>query len=228
MRLFKKIREICIIGLGRFGSAIAEQLLCDRDNNIRIALIDKDEKHLLPFKNEVDSIYIADSAERKALESLNIDQFDAVIVATSDNIEVVAALVEIGVKKIIARATSKRHANVLKQIGVNSIISPEEEAGKRVALIVANPSFTANSEMIAEIQDGYVTGTVAVTNPSIIDKKIRDIGFRNKHFVSVELVKRGSESFLPDGEFIIKSGDLLTFVGMTENVTKVFEFCTKK
>ena len=95
----KKTRDICIIGLGRFGHKIAEQLLEDKTNNIRIALVDKDEKHLLPFKDEVNSIYILDAAEKKALEAINIADFDVVIIATSDNIEIAAALNEIGIKK---------------------------------------------------------------------------------------------------------------------------------
>ena len=88
----KKSREICIIGLGRFGSAIADQLLKDKKNKIKLVLIDKDEKHLIPFKDEVNAIYVADAAERKTLEAINVVDFDVVIVATSDNIEITAAL----------------------------------------------------------------------------------------------------------------------------------------
>lgn len=65
MSLFKKIREICIIGIGRYGSSVARTLLADRNNNIRIVLVDEDEKHLLPFKDEVEMIYVADCAEQK-------------------------------------------------------------------------------------------------------------------------------------------------------------------
>lgn len=79
----KKSREICIIGLGRFGSAIADQLLKDKKNKIKLVLIDKDEKHLIPFKDEVNAIYVADAAERKTLEAINVVDFDVVIVATS-------------------------------------------------------------------------------------------------------------------------------------------------
>ncbi|AWX69658.1 potassium channel family protein [[Mycoplasma] anseris] len=228
MRLFKKTRNICIIGLGRFGTAVAEQLLGDRSNNIRLVLIDINEKNLIKFKDQVDSIYVADSADKHALEAVNIDAFDAVIVSTSDNIEIVAALAEAGVKKIIARANSKRHANVLKQIGVHLIISPEDEAGKKTALLVANQSFAKYSQSINEIQEGYVTGSLFVLNPKIVNKKIKDLGFRNKYEVSLILIKRGNESFLPEGDFEIKQNDLITIIGKVENVTKVFDICGKE
>ncbi|WP_412031243.1 potassium channel family protein [Metamycoplasma buccale] len=227
MSIFKKSREICIIGLGRLGTAIADQLIFDHEHNIKVVLVDKDEKHLTPFKDEVDSIYVADAAEIKTLQAINIDSFDVVIVATSDNIEIVAALVETGVKKVIARASSKRHANVLKQIGVTTIINPENETGHRIALLVANPSFSSYSEMLVELQDGYVTGSTYVKNPKINNIKIKDLGFRNKYDVSIVLVKRGTESFLPEGDFMIKEGDLLTLVGLTDNITKVLDLCAK-
>lgn len=224
----KKTRDICIIGLGRFGHKIAEQLLEDKTNNIRIALVDKDEKHLLPFKDEVNSIYILDAAEKKALEAINIADFDVVIIATSDNIEIAAALNEIGIKKIIARANSKRHANVLKQIGVNIIISPEEEAGQKTALLVANPSFILYSQMLVELQDGYVTGSVYIKNPELIGRQIKNLGLREKYNVSIVIVKRGTESFLPSGSFVLDNADLITIVGTTENVTEAFSYCANE
>lgn len=224
----KKSREICIIGLGRFGSAIADQLLKDKKNKIKLVLIDKDEKHLIPFKDEVNAIYVADAAERKTLEAINIVDFDVVIVATSDNIEITAALSEVGAKKIIARANSKRHANVLKQIGVNIIISPEEEAGQRAALLVANPSFTLYSQMVVELQDGYVTGSTYIKNPALIGKMIKDLRFREQHEVLIVIVKRGTRSFLPAGTFTLQKDDLITIVGATDDVIDIFDLCASE
>ncbi|MDI3048064.1 TrkA family potassium uptake protein [Metamycoplasma hyosynoviae] len=218
-----RTRDICIIGLGRFGSTIADKLLEDKNHKIKLALVDSNEKQLLTYKDEVDAIYVADAGEKKTLEAINIIDFDVVIVATSDNIEIVAALCEIGTNKIIARATSKRHANVLKQIGVSSIINPEDEAGKKTALLVANPSFTLYSQMLVELQDGYVTGSTYVKNSSLEGKTIAELNFREKYEVSIVIVKRGSESHLPSGNFKLEKNDLITLIGTTESVTQVFE-----
>ncbi|RMA79126.1 trk system potassium uptake protein TrkA [Metamycoplasma subdolum] len=219
----KKIRTICIIGVGRFGSAITEALLADREHKIRLALLDKDEKVLSKFKDDVDEIYVADTAERKTLEAVNIDNYDVVIAASSDNIEIVAALSEIGVKKIIARATSKRHANVLKQIGVSTIISPEEEAGERVALLVANPSFLEYSQALHEVQDGFVVGSVNIKNPKFFNTKIKEINVRSQYQVNMVLVKRGVSSYIPDGDFVLQEDDIITMIGEPDGVTKAFD-----
>ncbi|SFW06182.1 Ktr system potassium uptake protein A [Chlamydia abortus] len=220
----KKSRQICIIGLGRFGSAITTELLKDKTNNIRIVLVDTDEKHLAQFKEEVDSIYIADAADQKALESMNIVDCDTIIVATTDNIEIVAALSELGVTNIIARASTKRHANVLKQIGVKIIISPEEEAGHKTALLVANTNFILYSQSLSELQDGYVVGSTYINNPKLYNKQIKDLGLREKYNVSMVIVKRGTESFLPSGNFAIQKGDLITLVGTTDDVVESFAY----
>ncbi|WP_427867306.1 potassium channel family protein [Mycoplasmopsis arginini] len=227
MKLFKKVREICIIGIGRFGQAIVQKLLSDRSNNIRLVLVDQEEKHLLQFKDEVDNIYIADCADRKTLESLNIKEFDVVIVATSNNIEIVAALAEIGVKTVIARASNARHSRVLRQIGVTWIVSPEEETGKKTAILVSDNALTHFSESIAEIQDGFVSSTVYIKNSEIIGKKISDTAFRSKYEVLVSLIQRDEKFFLPSGDFEIKEGDLITFIGKLEDIIKVTEFCTR-
>ncbi|PWC08967.1 potassium transporter KtrA [Mycoplasmopsis arginini] len=227
MKLFKKVREICIIGVGRFGQAIVQKLLSDRSNNIRLVLVDQDEKHLLQFKDEVDNIYIADCADRKTLESLNIKEFDVVIVATSNNIEIVAALAEIGVKTVIARASNARHLRVLRQIGVTWIVSPEEETGKKTAILVSDNALTHFSESIVEIQDGFVSSTVYIKNSEIIGKKISDTAFRSKYEVLVSLIQRDEKFFLPSGDFEIKEDDLITFIGKLEDIIKVTEFCTR-
>ncbi|BAP39610.1 potassium channel family protein [Metamycoplasma canadense] len=227
MKLFKKAREICIIGIGRFGKAIVQKILSDRSNNIRLVLVDQEEKPLLPFKDEVDNIYIADCSDKKTLESLNIMECDVVIVAASDNIETVAALSEIGAKTIIARASNPRHARVLRQIGVTWIVSPEEEAGKKTAILVSDNTLTHFSEGIVEIQDGFVSSTVFIKNSEIINKKISDTAFRSKYDVSVSLIQRDKKFFLPSGDFQILENDLITFIGKLEDIIKVTEFCTK-
>ncbi|AZG68681.1 potassium channel family protein [Mycoplasma struthionis] len=225
MRKYWNAGQICIIGLGRYGSAIAKQLLSERENNLRLILVDQDEKHLTPFRDEVDMIYVADCAEQKTLEAINVIDFDVVIVATSDNIEIIAALKEMGVNSIIARASSKRHAQVLRQIGVKLIVSPEEEAGKKTAMLVTYPTLTAHSEYFVELQDGFVSTSVIVKNPNIFNKKISELQFRNKYDALITMIKRNGQSYIPEGDFTIEENDLVTFIGLLDNVAIVSEFC---
>lgn len=227
MGFFKRAREICIIGIGRFGQAIVKKILSSNASDIRLVLVDNNERNLLQFKDEVDGVYVGDCADSKTLETLKIDEFDVVIVATPNNIEIVATLSELGVKTIIARAFSSRHARVLRQIGVTQIISPEEEAGKKVAILVSNNSLTKFSENITEIRDGFVSTTVCIKNPDIVNKNISEIAFRSEYNVLISLVQRDTKTFLPSGDFKIKENDLITFIGELSDIIEITEFCTK-
>ncbi|QQH42972.1 TrkA family potassium uptake protein [Mycoplasmopsis bovis] len=211
----KRNQDICIIGTGRFGSAVIGQLA---KMDCSLLLVDSDEHVLNEYKDVAQKIVVADATNIKALKALNIAEMDTVVVAVSDNIEIVAALLELNVKNLIVRAKSKTHARVLKQIGANVIIQPEYEAGVRTALIAANPNFMRFSQNLQEIGDNFVMGTTSLNSQFFEGKPIKEIKFRDLG-VSVVLIKRGARSILPSGLTTLERGDLLTLIGKVEDVT---------
>lgn len=211
----KRNQDICIIGTGRFGSVVIGQLA---KMNCSLLLVDSDEQVLNEYKDVAQKIVVADATNIKALKALNITEMDTVVVAVSDNIEIVAALLELDVKNLIVRAKSKTHARVLKQIGANVIIQPEYEAGVRTALIAANPNFMRFSQNLQEIGDNFVMGTTSLNSQLHEGKPIKEIKFRDLG-VSVVLIKRGARSILPSGLTTLERGDLLTLIGKVEDVT---------
>lgn len=211
----KRNQDICIIGTGRFGSAVIGQLA---KMDCSLLLVDSDEHVLNEYKDVAQKIVVADATNIKALKALNIAEMDTVVVAVSDNIEIVAALLELNVKNLIVRAKSKTHARVLKQIGANVIIQPEYEAGVRTALIAANPNFMRFSQNLQEIGDNFVIGTTSLNSQFFEGKPIKEIKFRDLG-VSVVLIKRGARSILPSGLTTLERGDLLTLIGKVEDVT---------
>ncbi|WP_430002741.1 potassium channel family protein [Mycoplasmopsis bovis] len=211
----KRNQDICIIGTGRFGSAVIGQL---SKMDCFLLLVDSDEHVLNEYKDVAQKIVVADATNIKALKALNIAEMDTVVVAVSDNIEIVAALLELNVKNLIVRAKSKTHARVLKQIGANVIIQPEYEAGVRTALIAANPNFMRFSQNLQEIGDNFVMGTTSLNSQFFEGKPIKEIKFRDLG-VSVVLIKRGARSILPSGLTTLERGDLLTLIGKVEDVT---------
>ncbi len=74
-----------------------------------LLLVDSDEHVLNEYKDVAQKIVVADATNIKALKALNIAEMDTVVVAVSDNIEIVAALLELNVKNLIVRAKSKTH-----------------------------------------------------------------------------------------------------------------------
>ena len=210
-------RDIAVIGIGKFGQSVVEQLV---DLKRFVLAIDSQENRLVQV-SRITKTAIADAADIESLKNLGLSKFKTVIVSASDNIEIVAALTELGVKHIIAKAKSMRHERVLSQIGVDVIVRPEAEAGVRTALIAANPNFIKYSELLQEIGDGYAIGGSIVTDKKWLNKPIKDLRFQMLK-VSVVSIKRGTKVILPSGDQKIKLGDIVTIIGKIPAVTKTF------
>lgn len=216
---FKK-NSVCVIGVGRFGSAVVEGLI-EQGNSVLV--LDKDElilKKAISSSSLITPI-VVDAADLKALQSIGIQEIETVVVGLSDNIEIVAALLELNVKHIIARANSRRHARVLKQIGVDVIIQPEYESGIKTSVIATNSNFIRFSKNLTELEDGFVIGSTSIINNNFSKKPIKDLAL-NKIGITIVMIKRDNESFLPDGKKKLNLGDTLTVVGKVEDVTNFF------
>ncbi|MGL4183636.1 MAG: potassium channel family protein [Metamycoplasmataceae bacterium] len=214
-------KDICLIGAGTFGEAVVKQL---NKLNKRVLVIDKDETALSLINSEYNSLAVLEASDLRALKSIGIEEFETVIVGVSDNIEIIAALLEIGIKSIIARAKTKRHARVLHQIGVNIIIRPESESGTRTALIAANSNFLKYSSSLNELGDNFVIGSSFVNNQELIDIPLKELKLNNRG-ITVILVKRKKEpSVLPSADLILKINDQITVVGKINDVTEFFGY----
>ncbi|WLP85948.1 potassium channel family protein [Mycoplasma seminis] len=216
--------DIVVIGTGRFGQAVIEQLLKLERN---VLILDKDSENTKLFADEVDRIIIGDAADTRTLKSIGIDQMETVVVAVSDNIEIVAALLELKVKNIIARATSKRHARVLKQIGVDVIIRPEYESGIRAALIATNSNFIRYSQNLQEIGGNFVIGSTKVNNEQLENQRIKDLKL-SQMGITIVLIKSGNTFKRATGDAIIQIGDIVTIIGEVANVTNALEWLNDK
>lgn len=207
-------KDIVVIGVGRFGSVVIKELY---KTGKKILAIDKDENALNKIEKNANQIRILDATDPEALKLVGVDKVEKVIVGASDNVEVVAALTEIGVKTIIAKATSEGHARILKQIGVNIIVRPQIEAALKIALLVNNDYVLKNAKNIYEINDGYVLSEIILKNIKLDYKTIKNTNFRNWR-VNVIAIKRGKEFILPDGETILKLDDAILMIGKLEDI----------
>lgn len=215
-----KKNNICVIGAGRFGSAIIEQLI-ENDNSVLV--IDNNEKSLAKVSqiSPLVSPIVLDAADMNALQAIGIQEIETIIVALTNNIEIIAALLELNVQYIIARASSTRHARVLRQIGVDVIVRPEKESGARTAIIAMNSNFIKFSKSLTEIGDGYVLGSSLVINEKYVNIPIKDLSLTNLG-ITLVLIKRSNETFLPSGLVKLNLGDTITVVGKVKDVTNFF------
>ena len=135
------MKSFAIIGLGRFGSAIATTLY---DLGYEVLAVDRNEERVQAIAGKVTDAATADVVEEGALKALGIRNFDVAIVAIATDMQAsiltTVLLHDNGVKYVVARAQSDLHAKILEKVGADKVIFPERDMAVRVAynLTVAN------------------------------------------------------------------------------------------
>lgn len=213
--------SVLVIGLGRFGSAVAESLV---RQGIEVLAIDEDASRVQRFADELTHTVQADATDGEAMRQLGVSQFESAVVAIGSDIEAsvltVITLVEAGVQHIHAKAITRKHGKILQSIGATHVIYPELTMGQRVAHIVGG-----GLQDYLEFEDGFaIARTYAPVETW--DRNLAESGVRTKHRVTVVGLKRSGESFryaVPETE--VHRGDELVVSGTTEDVER---FCALK
>ncbi|MEE4349273.1 MAG: TrkA family potassium uptake protein [Pacificimonas sp.] len=136
----KAARGFAVIGLGRFGSQVARDL--SRFGNHVIG-IDSDERLVTAVADALSEAVIADATDERALREAGVGGCAAAILAIGSNLEVSVLafmnLKTIGVEDITVKAFDQKHERILRELGAQSIILPEHDAGAFTAERLNNP-----------------------------------------------------------------------------------------
>ncbi|MEK9198293.1 TrkA family potassium uptake protein [Ureibacillus sp. 179-F W5.1 NHS] len=210
-------KQYAVIGLGRFGTSIARRLY---EAGQEVLGIDLNEERVEDAEKYITHGIIADSTEEKALNSVGISNFDCVIVAIGDDIQasILTAMLlkNLGVKKVIAKAISKRHGQVLEAIGTNWIIYPERDMGERVANQLLSPNMLNYIELSKE----YNIEELMIPN-KMAGKSLKELDLRAKFNISVIAILRNGEIIItPSPEESIHRGDILVSIGNRNDLAR--------
>ena len=210
-------KQYAVIGLGRFGTSIARRL---HEAGQEVLGIDIDEESVEDAEVYVTQGVIADATDEKALTSLSITNFDCVIVAIGEDIQASILtsmlLKNLGIKKIIAKAIGKRHAQVLEAIGVDWIIYPERDMGERVA----NQLLSPNTLDYIELSKDYKIEEVIIPS-KMVGKNLRELDIRAKFNVSViAILRKGDIIVSPSPEELLQKEDILVTIGNNHALAK--------
>lgn len=217
-----------VIGVGKYGFEIAQKLA---EKGAQVYAFDVDEEKIEAIKDEVAFAVTLDSTDKKALLSQKIENVDAAIVAIGENFEAVILtavhLQEIGIKRIIARASGVQQRMILEKIGVAEILSPEFEVAKSVAEGLINPNILSS----LQLPDDYEI--VEVKAPKqVAGKQIKELKLRQNYSLTLIAIKRETivndetESHIigvPKYDNIIEPKDTLLVFGTVGDVEKFLE-----
>ena len=208
---------VVVIGLGRFGTALALELM---DEGIEVLGIDGRPKIVQDLSGQLTHVVQTDSTDEDALRQLSVHEFDRVVIAVGNDVEasiLTASLVlELGVPNVWAKAISAAHARILTRIGVHHVVRPEHDMGQRVAHLVAG-------RMLDYIEFDVDFAMAETIPPAmLLGRPLKDTTVRSQHRITVVAVKPPGGSFTYATEHtILNQDDLVIISGSPHDVERM-------
>ncbi|NLF40437.1 TrkA family potassium uptake protein [bacterium] len=227
-----------VIGLGRFGTEVALWLA---KHHFPVLAVDTRRQLVDQISAEVDQALALDSTNETALLDARIHEMTVAVCAIGDNhiedsIMTTALLHQVGVPRIISRASTELHARILRVVGATEVVNPEKEMGVRTAQRIAHPVI---SELIP-LAEGAAVAELVVPE-SFIGYSLAELRLRSRYGVNLIGIRRfakqdeehGAESdessALQPHQFILnpsptqpfERGDILVLVGSEDNVKRL-------
>lgn len=205
-----------IIGLGRFGSVLAKELI---NQGKKVIVSDINEEAVKELQDQVNFAYILDSTHAIALKEAGYANTDVVILSIGGNLEssilTFMALKEIGVKNIIAKANTSSHGQILSKLGVSKVIYPEKESAKRLAkILITNPNFE-----IIDLSANTVKAVKFLIDEKTAGKNLQTIA-QNLKIIAHK--QHDVWNIMPSLETIAYINDIIILLGTQEQIEHKF------
>lgn len=212
-------RQIMVVGVGRFGSAVAREL---EQLGHEVLAVDRDPRAIAAIADDVTQAIVADAVDQDVLTELGAPEFDAAVVAigTDERSSILATtlLNRLGVKLVVAKAQNKLHGEILQMVGADRVIYPETETGTRVAHSLTMPLSVSD---YFDVGPGY--GLAKLSVASFAGKTLDDLELRTRYGVTPLFLRRGDKVIVnPHGSERLTAKDELTVAGKDEQLEKLF------
>ncbi len=208
--------EIIVIGLGRFGSSLAQTLV---DLGYEVLGVDARDDIVQEHAGMLTHVVEADTTSERALRQIGAADAVTAVVCIGTGIEAsvltTTALVDLGVKNIWAKAITESHGRILQRVGAHHVVFPEAEMGTRVAHLVTGQML----EFLA-LDDNFVIAELAAPE-ELIGVPLGESNLRAKYKVTVVCVKpTGGQFTYADRETVLRRSDLIVIAGHRADVER--------
>ncbi len=215
------MRRVGIIGAGRFGMSLAQALA---EVGAEVLLIEKNGGLVQSSMSIVSGSVQGDATNYRTLEEAGIGECEVAVVAVGSNIEAsimaTANCKDLGVKKVIAKASSELHGKILEKLGADQVIYPDRDSARRLAHTITN----SEPFDLLEIEEGFSIAEIEVPE-SCRDKTLAQSDLRNKTGVTVLCIRRLDENpkkprtvMIPGPNDQIHADDKLIVFGTTKQI----------
>jgi trk system potassium uptake protein TrkA len=224
--------KFAVIGVGRYGSTIARRLA---EKGAQVFAFDPNETKIENIKDDVAFAVTLDATDVRALRSQNLQELDGAVVAIGENFEATVLtcvhLMDLGVKRVIARASGEHQRLILEKIGVTEILTPERE----VAYVVGEKLINPNIISFLQLPDEHEIAEIKAPK-GCVGRTIDEVGFRNKYEMTLitikreyEITKNGQDCTeqhivgVPKSDIAIKEKDTLVVFGTAKSVERFID-----
>jgi trk system potassium uptake protein TrkA len=203
--------QVLVVGLGRFGGAVASELV---ELGFEVLGVDGDADRVQAFADQLTHVLQADTTNPMALEQIGARDFKLAVVAIGTDIEAsiltTAALTDCGVATIWAKAVTESHGRILQRIGADHVVFPEGDMGRRVAHLVGGG-------IIDWFQlDQHFAIVETMVPRELVGRSLAEVGVRARYGVTVVCIKpKGGHFTYATADTVVAEGDVLVVAGPT-------------
>ena len=210
-------QQVMVVGLGRFGSAVAREL---QALGHEVLGIDSDESNVNEIAPDVTHAVQLDASDEEALRAAGAADFEVAVVAMSSNAQAsifaTMALKRLGVAHIVAKAGSALHGSILERVGADRVVYPEREMGIDVAHTIAAPNVLDHIDL---------PGTFSVqkisASPSMVGRTVGELELPARHRVTPLVLVKADRIYINPGPERVDEGDSLVVVGQDDRLERL-------
>lgn len=216
------MQRIAVIGLGRFGLALAERLARE---GLEVIAIDSNPDLINRVKDSVALAVAADGTDMDTLRSLGVDKVDTVVIAIGDNFEAcqlaMLAAKDLDHPIVVARANDRTKEKILKRLGAHEVILPEEQAAERLGQKLAKPG------LLEALDIGNEHSFVQVeAPPGVCGRTLLELDLRRHFGVNMVAIRKpgrdGKDGAIsvPGPDTKLEKDDVMMLVGKDSEIER--------
>ena len=214
-------QSYAVFGLGRYGMAVARELV---ESGAEVLAVDRDEEIINSASAFIPICKCADVTDAEALRQLGIANIDVVILSMASSLEasVMAVMLckELGVKTVIAKGASEMNCRILRRVGADKVVFPENESGVRLARSLLSAGFTDIIELSRD-----VSMLELEVRPEWVGKTLTELSLRKKYSINiVAVVKNTQISVNIDPEKPLEAGMKLIVIANVEKIKRLQKY----
>ena len=214
-------QSYAVFGLGRYGIAVARELV---EGGAEVLAVDRDEEIINSASAFIPICKCADVTDAEALRQLGIANIDVVILSMASSLEasVMAVMLckELGVKTVIAKGASEMNCRILRRVGADKVVFPENESGVRLARSLLSAGFTDIIELSRD-----VSMLELEVRPEWVGKTLTELSLRKKYSINiVAVVKNTQISVNINPEKPLEAGMKLIVIANVEKIKRLQKY----